>query len=120
MKYGLPQKNDPAYRANARYVAITAGAVVFSWLLHEWAHWAMGQALGYDMAMTLNKSYPVPARYSGAGHYAVVSAAGPAVTLLEALVDYVLLRQRWRLLLYPFLFTCLYMRLFALVISIRR
>lgn len=100
------------------YILITAFAVLFTWMLHEFAHWAAGTYLGYDMAMTLNKTYPVSGAYDTDAHYQLISAAGPLVTLLEAIVIFFTMRSFSTKWLYPFLFTCFYMRLLAAGISL--
>lgn len=106
-----------AFTINRKYILITPLAVLSSWLLHELAHYFTGELLGYDMAMTLNKSYPVNGSYNKNSHYHLISAAGPLVTLLEAFLVYFLMRRGRNYLLYPFLFTCFYIRLMAAIIS---
>ncbi|MEO6454290.1 MAG: hypothetical protein ABIN97_09470 [Ginsengibacter sp.] len=101
------------------YIAVFAIAVFFSWILHEFAHWTAGEYLGYKMGITLNSSYPISGHYTSDLHYQIISAAGPALTLCEATLFYALMRHKNRVVLYPFLFTCFYMRLFATIISFR-
>jgi hypothetical protein len=104
---------------NSQYILITLVAVAASWILHELAHWKAGTLLGYDMGMTLNKAFPIIGKFNSDGDYQVVSAAGPALTLIEALVVFLIMYRKKIIALYPFLVTCFYMRLFAAVISIR-
>ncbi len=106
-------------KIDKKYIAVFAIAVFLSWILHELAHWAAGEYLGYKMGMTLNKSYPISGQLSKDLHYQIISAAGPIFTLCEAFLVFLLMAQRKRILLYPFIFTCFYMRLFATVISFR-
>ena len=103
-----------------RYVAVFAIAVFLTWTLHELAHWTVGEYLGYKMVITLNSGYPVSGQYSKDLHYQIISAAGPIFTLLEALLVFILMIKGKRILLYPFIFTCFYQRLFATIISFRR
>lgn len=107
------------HRLTFRYIALGIIAVAGSWLLHEWAHWVAGRLLGYDMVMTRNKGYPASGAYASAPHYHLISAAGPFLTLLQAVLVFVLMYRRHRVMLYPFLFTCFYMRLLAAGMSIR-
>ncbi len=100
-----------------KYIAVFAIAVFFSWLLHELAHWAVGEFLSYKMVMTLNTSYPLNGQFVQGWHYQLISASGSIFTLCEALLIFVLMTQRKWILLYPFIFTCFYMRLFAAIIS---
>jgi hypothetical protein len=104
---------------NSKYLLITAIAVVVSWVLHEFAHWTTGTLLGYEMGMTFNKAFPVSRKYNSDWHYQAISAAGPVFTLVKAFVVFLIMQQKKTILLYPFLFTCFYMRLFAAVITIR-
>jgi len=105
------------YKINAKYIIITGVAVLLSWVLHELAHWLTGTLLGYRMAMTLNASFPLEQHFSSDQDYQIVSAAGPLFTLVEALVIFVMMRRKRIPLLYPFLFTCFYMRLLAAILS---
>jgi hypothetical protein len=106
------------YKINSRYILLTLFAVLFSWLIHELIHYITGILLGYDMAMTLNTAYPVSGQYAQGWHYQVVSATGPLITIIEAIIVFALMRNGRRTTLYPFLFTCFYMRLLAAVLSI--
>ena len=101
-----------------KYVAVFAIAVFLSWIFHELAHWTVGEYLGYKMIMTLNSVYPLSGQYSKDLHHQIISAAGPIFTLCEAILVFILMIQRKRVLLYPFIFTCFYMRLFATIISL--
>ena len=105
------------YKINLPYILLTAFAVIFSWLIHELAHYYTGQLLGYDMAMTLNTAYPVSGQYALDWHYQVISAAGPLITIIEAILVFILMRNKARVKLYPFLFACFYIRLMAGIIS---
>ncbi|NOT50383.1 MAG: hypothetical protein HOP10_03795 [Chitinophagaceae bacterium] len=103
-----------------KYVTITAIAVFSSWVLHEFSHWATGTALGYKMGMSLNKTFLANGSFNSSADYQLVSSAGPAFTILQALLIFLLMKKYRNYLLYPFLLTCFYMRLFATVISFRR
>jgi hypothetical protein len=111
--------NYTTLRIDIKYIAVFAIAVFFSWIFHELAHWTVGEYLGYKMGMTLNSGYPLSGQYSKDLHYQIISAAGPIFTLSEAVLIFILMIQKKRILLYPFLFTCFYMRLFAAIISVR-
>lgn len=106
-------------KIDKKYIAVFATAVFFSWILHELAHWSAGEYLGYKMGMTFNSCYPLVGQYSKDSHYQMISAAGPIFTFCEALLIFILMIQRRRILLYPFIFTCFYMRLLAAMISFR-
>jgi hypothetical protein len=105
-------------RARASFYGALVLATLLTTVVHETAHWAMGSALGHRMAMSFNEAHAV----SGAGVPALdamlITAAGPAVTVLQALVAYALIRsRRWRLA-YPFLFAAWFMRFAAACVSL--
>lgn len=106
-------------KINIKYILITLIAVISSWLLHEFAHWIAGEMLGYQMSMTLNTTYPSSGKYLLQEHYVMISAAGPIVTIIEAIIIFMILKRKRQIILYPFLFTCFYMRFFATVISFK-
>ena len=100
-----------------KYILVALAAVLFSWFVHELAHWATGEALGIDMAMTLNKSYSKSNGYSAGWQEMIISAAGPFITIVQAFLFYFLLRRNGSNLLFPFLLTPLYMRTLAGVMN---
>ncbi len=104
--------NRSQNQVNLDYVLITLAAVLFSWTLHEFAHWVTGEVLGNKMVMTLNTCYPESGSYTKEWHEMVISAAGPVLTIIQALVFYFLL-SAGSVKLFPFLLTCLYMRALA-------
>lgn len=105
-------------RAGASFYGVLVFAAVLTTVVHETAHWAMGSALGHEMAMSFNEAYAV----SGAGiptrDAMLITAAGPAITLLQALVAYALIRGRGLPLAYPFLFAAWFMRFAASFVSL--
>lgn len=100
-----------------RYVLLVAIAVTATWMLHEFAHWATGEYLGYDMVLTLNKSYPVSQQYKMPLDYQFVTIAGPLVTIVEAIIVYILLTGKRSIYLFAVLLACFYMRLMAMGMS---
>ncbi len=55
-------------------------AAIFTWGIHEVAHYLTGVALGYDMWITFNQVGPVDGAYESAAHANLISLAGPVVT----------------------------------------
>lgn len=93
-------------------------AAVVTWGLHEFAHWAMGTALGYDMWMTFNKAGLIRGQeYASAWHQGLVGIAGPAITVLQGVLAFVWVRKSGKLWTYAFLFLTFWMRLIAMCIS---
>jgi hypothetical protein len=108
----------PPPKVDQIYVSIFAIAVAFSWILHEFMHWIVGKVLGYPMVMTLNSGYLEKGKFENDGHYQLISIAGPIFTVGVAVFVFMLMKNHKRPLLYPFLFTSFYMRMFAAVISV--
>ena len=103
----------------AAYALMCIPAALVTWLLHEFAHWQMGEALGYDMWMSLNGGGLVgEGSYDSALDRSLVNAAGPLLTYILAISALALIRTTRSLLLYPFLFLQFYMRAVALGISV--
>ncbi|RFN57672.1 hypothetical protein [Marixanthomonas ophiurae] len=97
-----------------KYVLATFVAVLFTWLLHEFAHWCTAEALGYTAFMSLNGTSFATHENLTDLHHTLISAAGPIITLLQAVVVFLFLKyNRWNGYLYPLLFTAFYMRLLA-------
>ena len=99
-------------KISPQYILICLGAVIFTWITHEFAHWFTGEILGYDMTMTLNgvsSSDP----YKSTIHKVLVNASGPLMTLIQAFVFFFILSKHPNFSLFPFLFTPFYMRFLA-------
>ena len=92
-------------------------AAVVTWGLHESAHWATGELLGYDMWISFNQVGLVEGRYATTFHEVLVAMAGPFMTWVQASVFLILIRRDNRLHLYAFLVLALFMRAVALGIS---
>ena len=112
--------NQTAYGVmNFKYILYTLLAVIFTFLIHEAAHWLAGTQLGYPMVMTMNKAYPANGSYSETWHYTFISAVGPLTTLLQSLAVYLLLRRYQNNYVYPFLFCAFYVELLSGVMNFR-
>ncbi len=97
-----------------KYILAVIGAVLFTWLIHEFAHWLTGELLGYESIMRLNGTSFVTDRMPTDWHKMAISASGPVITILQGLSIYLILKFRhWNKYLYPLLFTAFYMRLLA-------
>lgn len=99
------------------FYAIVLAATVLTFLVHEAAHWLMGTGLGYSMTMSLNGATPAGG-FRNATEAFWVTSAGPAVTVLQALVAFWFVRGRGSLPAYAFLFVAWFMRFAAMAVSV--
>jgi hypothetical protein len=94
-----------------------AGVLVLTFVVHEAAHWAMGVALGHEMVVGLNGA-GTRAGGASARDAFLISAAGPFVTIVQALAAFQWLRSRASTLAYAMLFAACFMRFAAAVVSV--
>lgn len=93
---------------------VVTGAVIFTWIIHEFAHWLASELLGYKTIMRLNSTSSANGENVNDWHKIFISASGPIVTIFQALFAFIILKnQAWNKYIYPFLFTAFYMRLLA-------
>lgn len=102
-----------------KYLFVALFAVIFSFMIHEFAHWLMGESLGYKMGMSLNKAYPLAGGYLRDSHYTIISAVGPAVTLLQTVFFFILIKLYRNYFLYPFLFAGAFLETLSGVMNYR-
>ena len=99
-------------------VVIYAIAVPFTFVAHEGAHWAMGDWLGYDMFLRANSAGLATGLYRSEIDAQLVTAAGPAFTLLQGFVAFALVRAFGANVAFPFLLSALLMRVLAAGVSL--
>jgi len=101
-------------KVSVAYVMATLIAVIFTWILHEFAHWLTSESFGHETIMRLNGTSPIDGKSVTDWQKTLISASGPLITLIQALTIFVVLKSdNWNKNLYPFLFTAFYMRLMA-------
>jgi len=101
-------------KVSVTYVIATLIAVIFTWILHEFAHWLTSESFGHETIMRLNGTSPIDGKSVTDWQKILISASGPLITLIQALTIFVVLKpDNWNKNLYPFLFTAFYMRLMA-------
>ncbi|WP_411894592.1 hypothetical protein [Winogradskyella sp. A2] len=97
-----------------KYILAGLLSVIFTWIIHEFAHWMTSELFGYDTIMRLNGTSPIDGEYPTKLHMAIISISAPIITVLQGLFVFIILKTRnWNKYLYPFLFTAFYMRLLA-------
>src|SRR5690606_23454840 len=101
-------------RITLKYILIGIIVVIFTWTFHEFAHWLTSELLRYDTAMYLNATSTLGDNKPNDLHRVIISATGPAVTLLQGWIVFLLLKnKKWYKYGYLLLFTACYMRFLA-------
>lgn len=97
-----------------KYILACTGAVIFTWVIHEFTHWITSESLGYEAIMTFNTVSPIEGQEQTDWHKIFISASGPLITIFQAIIVFTfLMKKGWNKLVYPLLFTPLYMRVLA-------
>ena len=103
-------------RIGLGWYAVLVVAMIAGFFLHEVAHWLTGEALGYDMGMSIGRAWPT-GETPGPAHAQLISAAGPMFTILVAIAGALIAllgRQVWG---YALVFSSMMMRFAAFVVS---
>jgi hypothetical protein len=101
---------------DARFYVWLFVAGFLTFVLHEAAHWGAGQVLGYPMNVRLNGvDFLTPA---SASDQAIADAAGPLITILQAIIGFFLVQRRRSVLAFAFLYFAAFMRLLAAGVSV--
>ncbi|WP_066726695.1 hypothetical protein [Sphingomonas pituitosa] len=87
-----------------------------TYLVHEGAHWIVGRSIGLDVRYSLNGV--TPRGPATAAQHLLMSAAGPLVTILQAVIAYRVVRSRASTSAFAFLLWAAFMRVVASGISI--
>ena len=82
-----------------------------TFLVHEFAHWLTGVAIGHDMVATPNHVWSK--NPMSALDQAMVSAAGPVITIAQGIVGFWLVKNRQSQLGFALLYMAFFMRLLA-------
>lgn len=93
-------------------------AAVFTWGIHEYAHYAAGVLLGYDMWISFNQVGLVEGSYDSTTHKLIVTMAGPVVTWIQAIVALMVVKSSQKLWTYSFLFLTFWTRFLASAFSL--
>lgn len=94
-------------------------AVIFTWCIHEFAHWGTYKLFGFDAFMSFNKAGVRGSELPNTTQQLLGTAAGPLITILQAMIAYlILMRKGWNKYLYPFVFIPFYMRLLAGIMNV--
>lgn len=86
-----------------------------TFVAHECAHWLVGVSLGYDMVMTPNRVWSTTDMT--AGDDMLMSSAGPAITIAQGIIGFVLVRTRSSLTGFAMLYLAFFSRVLAGAVS---
>lgn len=100
-----------------KYIITAFAAVLGTWIIHEFAHWATAELLGYDSTMRLNSTNLIKGQEVSGWHRQLISAAGPIITMIQVVIVFLLLKKNWSKSLYLLLFVGFYMRLLASIMN---
>src|SRR5690606_262946 len=95
-------------------LVFVAGFITFA--LHEGGHWLAATLLGHDAWFSLNRAGARDA--VEAGHRVLITAAGPAATIMQGPFAFALVQARRSAVAWVALFWAAFMRLMATVISL--
>lgn len=109
--------STPTVKAGWRFFALLAVVMLATFAVHELAHATTGRALGHAMVMTLNNARPAGGELPPQ-HALLITAAGPLITVLQAVLAAAMALRTRRLAWYAPVFAALFMRAAAMVISI--
>lgn len=101
---------------DGRFYAVLVLAGLLTYLVHEGAHWIVGRSIGLDVRYSLNGV--TPRGPATAAQHLLMSAAGPLVTILQAVIAYRVVRSRASTSAFAFLLWAAFMRVVASGISI--
>jgi hypothetical protein len=101
---------------SGRFYLLLACVGFGSFLVHEFAHWLTGVALGYEMVASPNHVRSIGGM--SVMHELLVSSAGPLVTIVQAVIGFVMLGGRLALSGFALIHIAFFMRLLAAAVSV--
>ena len=102
-----------------QHIPIFVLATVLTYILHEGGHWGMGKILGYDMWIKINSVGLASGEYSAEWHRQLVGAGGPLMTIIQAIIAFIIVRKHKAISAFAFLFAAFMMRVTAMLVSIK-
>lgn len=87
----------------------------FTYLFHEFGHWALGELLGNDMTLSLNNSSPPNGNFIDDSDALWSAIGGPVFTLLQGLIFLLLTWLTKSIYSYSITFFAVFSRFFSIV-----
>ena len=103
-------------RLNLSFYLLLFAVGIVSFAVHEFAHWMMGTALGYEMLASPNHVWTEG--NPSVAHQMLISAAGPGITFVQGIIGFLLVRSRASLLGFALLYMAFFSRLLAAAVSV--
>lgn len=100
-----------------QFAGVLTMSTVASFLIHEQGHYLMGTALGFDMWFNLNSAGTLDEPGPTAFQQTFITMAGPAITIVQALIASLLIKHRAHLWIYAFVITAFWQRTYAFATS---
>lgn len=108
---------DSQKRIDLRFFILFIPVAFFSYLFHEFGHWSVGELLGNRMVYSLNYVWPKDGHYLQESQGLYVSIGGPAFSVLQALLAFLIIEKFSVRYAYPFAFFPMYNRSFSLLLG---
>jgi hypothetical protein len=108
--------SEPNYLFDKKFYVQLFAIVLAGFAIHEIAHWLVGQLLGYSMIITPNHVYSLTKM--SAAHSALTSAAGPLITILQAMIGFYLIKTKASKFGFSLLYTAFFSRLLATAVTL--
>jgi hypothetical protein len=106
-------------KVSFNYFLAVLAVVLITWFIHEFAHWVAYRSFGFEAFMSFNKAGVRGNALPSITQQMIGTAAGPIITLLQAIIAYMILNKKgWNKYIYPLLFTAFYMRFLAGIMNV--
>src|SRR6056297_2555759 len=86
-----------------------------TYLFHEFGHWAFGEILGNDMALSLNNSAPQSGQFTNESHALWSAIGGPTFTIIQGSIFLLITWKTKSSIAYSMVFFAVFSRFFSIV-----
>jgi hypothetical protein len=100
---------------NLRIVLLFIPVSFLTYLFHEFGHWIIGEMLGEKMVLSLNNAAPWNGYYMEKIHALYILIGGPAFTILQAIIFFIVIEYTKSIYVYPFVFFAAFCRFFSII-----
>jgi hypothetical protein len=100
---------------NLRIMLLFLPVGFLTYLFHEFGHWITGEMLGERMVLSLNNAAPWNGYYAVNTHELYILIGGPAFSILQAIIFWVVIENTKSVYAYPFVFFAAFCRFFSII-----